>query len=90
MADQSQISEPTELVYSPAPSWAPIFTAGGLMALTIGLFKGVPYEIVGAILMIRAIMYWMQDADRQVERLPRQQRLTTAVIPATTLSRDEE
>ena len=88
MADQSQIPEPTELIYLPSPSWAPAFTAAALMALTIGAFKGLPYVIVGAILLIRAVFYWKADADRQAESLPRRQELSTAVIPATTLRRE--
>lgn len=88
MADQSQIPEPTELIYLPSPSWAPAFTAAALLALTIGAFKGIPYVIVGAVLLIRAVIYWVNDADRQVESLPRRQRVSTAVIPATTLRRE--
>jgi hypothetical protein len=88
MADQSQIPEPTELIYVPSPSWAPAFTAAGLMALTIGTFKGTPYIVVGAVLLVRAIVFWFREAESQAERLPRHQRVTTAVIPATTLKRD--
>jgi hypothetical protein len=90
MADQSQIPEPTELIYVPEPSWAPAFTAAALVALTVGAFKGLPYVIVGAILLIRAVLYWKSDADRQVQALPRRQRVSTAVIPATVLKRDGE
>jgi len=67
MADQSQIPEPTELIYLPSPSWAPAFTAAALMALTIGAFKGIPYVIVGAILLLFAVIYWIKDAGREVE-----------------------
>jgi hypothetical protein len=88
MADQSQIPEPTELIYMPSPSWAPAFTAAAILALTVGAFKGLPYVIVGAILLVRAVIYWIQDADRQVDELPRHQRLTTAVLPATVLKRE--
>jgi hypothetical protein len=88
MADQSQIPEPTELIYVPSPSWAPAFTAAAIMALTIGAFKGLPYVVVGAILLVRAVIYWINDAERQTEELPRRQRLSTAVIPATTLKRE--
>jgi len=87
MADQSEIPEPTELVYVPSPSWAPAFAAAGLMLLTIGTFKGLVYVLVGAILLARAIIFWARDSDRQAQRLPRRQRLTTAVIPATTLKK---
>jgi hypothetical protein len=88
MADQSQIQEPTELIYLPTPSWAPGFTAAGITALTVGAFKGIPYVVVGAILLIRAAIYWIRDTGRQVDELPRHQRLSTAVIPATSLKRE--
>jgi hypothetical protein len=87
MADQSEIPEPTELIYVPSPSWAPAFAAAGLMLLTIGTFKGSIYLLVGAVLLIRAIVFWARDSDRQARRLPRRQKLSTAVIPATTLKR---
>lgn len=88
MADQSQIPEPTELIYLPSPSWAPAFTAAALLMLTIGAFKGLVFVVVGAILLLRAIIFWISDADRQAETLPRRQRVSTAVIPATTLRRE--
>ena len=88
MADQSQIPEPSELVYVPGPSWAPAFTAAALMMLTIGAFKGLVYVLIGAVLLARAILYWVRDADRQAESLPRRQQVSTAVIPATTLKRE--
>jgi hypothetical protein len=89
MADQSQLPEPTELIYVPGPSWAPAFTAAALLMLTVGAFKGLIYVIIGAILLVRAIMFWFRDADRQADSLPRRQTVSTAVIPATTLQRDE-
>ena len=46
--DQSQIPEPTELIYLPSPSWAPAFTAAAIVALTVGAFTGLPYVFVGA------------------------------------------
>jgi hypothetical protein len=87
MADQSELPQPTELIYVPSPSWAPAFTAAAILMLTIGAFKGLVYVIVGAILLVRAIIYWIRDADRQAEELPRRQAVSTAVIPATTLQR---
>jgi hypothetical protein len=85
MADQSQIPEPTELIYVPSPSWAPAFTAVGLAALAIGAFAGWVISLVGGIVLIRAAIYWYRDYQEQAERLPRRQRLTSAVIPPTTL-----
>jgi predicted hotdog family 3-hydroxylacyl-ACP dehydratase len=85
LADQSQIPEPTELIYVPAPSWAPAFTAVGLAALAIGAFAGWVISLVGAIVLARAAIYWYRDYVQQAERLPRRQRLTAAVIPPTRL-----
>ncbi len=90
MADQSQLPEPTELIYVPGPSWAPAFTAAALLMLTVGAFKGLIYVIIGAVLLIRAVIFWIRDADRQAESLPRRQTVSTAVIPATTLQRKPE
>lgn len=89
MADQSQIPEPTELIYAPSPSWAPAFTAVGLMAMAIGAFAGWFFALVGAIVLIRAAIAWYRDAAQEAERLPRRQRLTSAVIPPTELARRE-
>jgi hypothetical protein len=85
MADQSEIPEPTELIYASGPSWAPAFTAVGVAAMAIGAFAGWIYALVGGLVLIRAAFAWYRDAEAQVERLPRRQRLTSAVIPPTEL-----
>ena len=59
------------------------------MLLGIGTFKGLSYVIVGAVLLVRAIAFWVRDSERQAAELPRRQRLTTAVIPAATLKRSD-
>jgi hypothetical protein len=85
--DQSQISEPTELIYAPAPSWAPAFTAVGLAALAIGAFAGWVISLAGAIVLVVAAIHWYRDYALQADRLPRRQRVTSAVIPPATLRR---
>jgi len=87
MADQSQIPEPTELVYVPGPSWAPMFTAVGAAALAIGAFTNFFYALVGAVVLVIAAVHWLRDSDRAAERLPRRQKVTSAVIPPTELRR---
>jgi hypothetical protein len=87
MADQSQIPEATELIYAPSPSWAPAFTAVGLAAMAIGAFAGWIFAFIGAIVLVRAAFAWYRGAEEEVERLPRRQRLTSAVIPPTELRR---
>jgi hypothetical protein len=85
MADQSKIPEPTELIYAPAPSWAPAFTAVGVAAMALGAFLGWIYAVVGGVILLRAAFAWYRDAESQAERLPRRQQLTSAVIPPTEL-----
>jgi O-antigen ligase len=77
--------EPTELVYLPKPSWAPAFTAVGLAVLFVGLFKGWVLIVVGAVILLAALRVWVRDAADTIGRLPRHQRLTSAVIPAAPL-----
>jgi hypothetical protein len=83
--DQSQIPEPTELVYVPAPSWGPAFTAVGLAAVAIGAFAGWVISLAGGIALIAAGVNWYRDYVDQTQRLPRRQRVTSAVIPPATL-----
>ena len=86
--DQSEIPEPTELIYVPSPSWAPAFTAVGLGAMAIGAFAGWIFALVGAVVLVRAGIAWYRDAEDQAERLPRRQRLTSAVIPPIEFRRE--
>jgi hypothetical protein len=89
VADQSQIPDPTELIYAPGPSWAPAFTAVGVAAMAVGAFAGWFYALIGGFVLICAAVAWYRDAESQAERLPRRQRLTSAVIPPTELRRPE-
>jgi hypothetical protein len=85
VADQSEIPEPTELIYAPSPSWAPAFTAVGVAAMAVGAFAGWFFALVGGVVLIAAAVAWYRDASDQAERLPRRQRVTSAVIPPTEL-----
>jgi membrane protein implicated in regulation of membrane protease activity len=81
MADGERPSEPTELIFLPKASWAPAFIAAGLVAVLIGLYKGWVYIAVGAVLALLAIRSWVRETGTDLDRLPRRQRPTTAVIP---------
>ena len=83
MADQSQIPEPTELVYVGGPSWAPAFTAVGLAALAIGSFTSFVLSAAGVVVLFWAAVAWFRSFEDSTERLPRRQQVTSAVIPAT-------
>jgi hypothetical protein len=75
------IPEATELVYVPEPSWVPIFIGVGLAALVVGLFAGLVWAIIGAIVLIIAFAVWTRRLGREVSRMPRSQQLSSAVIP---------
>jgi hypothetical protein len=81
MADQDKAPEPTELIYLPRPSWKPALAAAGLAGVVAGLFAGWFYALVGGLVLGGAAGTMLKEAARQVERLPRRQRLSTAVIP---------
>jgi len=85
MSDDRQPPEPSELVYVPGPSWLPVLTAAGLAGLLVGLFAGFPYAVAGAILLLAALRAWVHKTGDEVARLPREQRLSTAVLPAVPL-----
>jgi hypothetical protein len=85
MANGREIPEPTELVYVPAPSWRPVLLAFGLVTLFIGLFAGWVYAVVGGIIALGAFASWTRAAGYEMGRLPRQQRITAAVLPAVPL-----
>ena len=89
MADQSQIPEPTELIYVGGPSWAPAFTAVGLAAMAVGSFTSVVLSIAGAVVLLWAAIFWFRSFEDTTERLPRQQQVTSAVIPPKPVDADQ-
>ena len=80
MTDETQ--EASELVYVPEPSWLPALAAFGLAAVLAGLFVWWPYGVVGAIVAFVSIVRMFRGTSDDVSRLPRRQKLTTAVLPA--------
>lgn len=87
--DHRNGGEPTELVYLPEPSWQPALIAFGLAAVLASLFTWWPYGVAGAIVALGALFAWIRDARHSYARMPRRQRVSTAVIPAVPLRRDE-
>ncbi len=91
MRDGRRAEQPTELVYVPGPSWAPVLTAVGLALVGIALFEGRFYFIaglvIGALLALGALFAWIRGVARDIGRLPRTQRTSTAVLPAVPLRR---
>ncbi len=78
---ESRIPEATELVYVPQPSWIPLFAAAGVAAFLVGLFAGIVYAIVGAVVLLVAAIMWVRQVADEVARMPRRQKVSTAVIP---------
>jgi hypothetical protein len=90
MSDGRQPPPPSELVYVPGSSWLPVLSAAGLAGVLVGLFAGWPYAVAGAIVLLVSLRAWLRDAGDQIARLPLQQRLSTAVLPAVPLPRTDD
>jgi len=74
--------EASELVYVPESSWLPAIVALGLTGVLAGIFVWWPYGVIGAVLALTGLIGMLRGARRDVDRLPRRQKLTTAVLPA--------
>jgi hypothetical protein len=90
---QRQIPPATELVYLPRPSWAPAFLALGAALMVNGifaegfLFRGWVYSIAGAVIVLAALRAIATRSARDFMRLPRKQRVRSAVIPPVSFRR---
>ena len=73
--------EATELVYVPEPSWMPAIAALGLLGVLTGIFVWWPYGVIGAAIALPALASMWGGTKSDFERLPRRQKLTTAVLP---------
>lgn len=82
-----RIPEPSELIYSPRPSVAPILVAAGLAASLAGLITFLPYTVIGVILILAGVRSWIAAADDEISGMRRHQRTATAVIPAEPIRR---
>ena len=89
MREGRRAPQPTELVYVPAPSWAPVLAGAGLAIVGIGLFTGWVYAAVGGVIALGGMWAWIRGAATDMGRLPREQRVSTAVLPAVPLRRTE-
>jgi hypothetical protein len=87
MRDDRRVTQPSELVYVPSPSWAPVLAAAGIAVVAIGLFAGWVYAVVGGIIAVAALWSWIRRAGSEIGRLPREQSVSTAVLPAVPLRR---
>lgn len=91
MSEQERVPQATELIYSPRPSWGPLFFAFGGALLVCGTFaqgfivRGWVYMIIGGIVCLAGLRSMIAAAARDFFRLPRRQRVRGAVLPAASL-----
>ena len=90
MSDGVRYPKPSELVYVPGASWAPALVAVGLAGVLIGLFAGWPYAVAGAILGLASLRAWVRRTGEETGRLPREQDVSSAVLPAVPLRRADD
>ena len=84
MAPDARPERPSELVYLPEPSWAPMIAGAGLALIIAGLAIGWVLSVIGLIFFIPAVWSWIRSVRASIARLPRSQRSVTAVIPPVT------
>ncbi len=82
-------TEPSELIYVPNPSWAPIIVAAGVSLLLAGTFMGWFLYLVGAFLLLLGARAWWKLSSDEISRMRRSQATDTAVIPAESISRSK-
>jgi len=92
VADHRQVPEPGEMIYTPRPSWAPVFLVLGILGLVCGTFaSGFIFEpriwfILGAIIFFFAFRSLIRGSVRDYYRLPRRQETRGAALPVETIS----
>lgn len=83
----SESTEPSELIYLPADSWAPAIVAAGIALILLGMFKGWSLWVIGAVVLLIGLRSWWKLADDEIAGMRREQRRDTAVIPAEPIRR---
>ena len=92
MAEHRNVAEPGEMIYTPRPSWAPVFFAVGAVGLVCGtfaagfIFSPFIYAIIGAIVALAAFRAIVRGSVRDYYRLPRRQEARGAALPVETIS----
>lgn len=82
MTPPLQQSEPTELIYIPSSSWAPVIAAAGIALIAAGTFMGWFLYLVGGIILLLGARSWWSTSSDEISRMRREQVTDTAVIPA--------
>ncbi len=90
MTEHHDVPGPSELVYTPRPSWGPAFFAAGLALAICGIFASflVPswvYAIIGIVVLLAALRNLVSGTVHDFFRLPKRQKVRGAVLPAASL-----
>ena len=79
--------EPTELIYTPNDSWAPILIALGVAVAMVALWSHWWWGVIGAAILLSGVVSWWRHSNDEISRMRRAQDLGTAVIPAEPIRR---
>ncbi len=63
-----ETAEPTELVYVPNNSWAPVIVAAGITLILVGFFKGWFLWAVGAFILLLGLRAWWHLSNDEIAR----------------------
>lgn len=85
-----RIPEATEIIQLPRPSWAPLFLAAGLALAVAGIYiefmgPNWAYVVIGAVVALSALRSLIVGARRDLYRLPREQEIRSASLPAASI-----
>jgi hypothetical protein len=82
-----RVPEPTELIYLPGESWAPVLIAAGIAILIAAAFTQWWWAVVGLIVVLAGLRSWWRTSDDEISRMRVEQEIGTAVIPAEPIRR---
>ena len=82
-----KVPEPTELIYTPADSWAAPLIAAGIAIMLAGIFSAWWWAVIGAAFLIAGLRSWWNRSTDEIAGMRREQEVGTAVIPADPIRR---
>ena len=65
-----RLPQPTEEVHLPDPSYLPVLVALGTALVLVGVVTVWPIAVIGAILLIVALVRWTRAARSEMRELP--------------------
>jgi len=61
-----------EQIHLPGNTLLPLYTAVGIMVTLLGLIFSWPFVAVGGAITALSVAFWIRDASRDYQRLPRE------------------